>query len=463
MTNESMHRARVAYENADFEACLAELEGIAKDGNAPPLPRARACADAAVLLRMLGRRSESTLKAREGDALFTKLPEPLTPETFAEHAALLAELDPERSAEVLEKGHGNHPEDPEIALELLRSLSGEDDQRARRRVHKLARELERGLMETAPGPERDFRLGRLYFSMGEPKRARARLQAVLESEPGNAASPTRRFLIRLYLLEGDYPAAEMLAEAEVRALPHDTAPLHLLARTYLHAYNLDQAAAEYEKLVTRDPEHAETWSGLGMVQLFLGRDGLDTYSRAAQLFTRALECTQATPAWSAKRAEYLRARAHARAKLYERDPRSGYEYLVQAQKDLQEALKLSDGAHETRVVLEDALRILRSRGGFARGLELIKLWGPAAASLLSLLVFGLTQAWLFIDIAARPLTVPAYITLTLGSLASGLGGLFLTGRNRIAGDELPLQAPTIGRNTYLAPPPLQTEPRFPED
>jgi hypothetical protein len=186
--------------------------------------------------------------------------------------------------------------------------------------------------------------------------------------------------------------------------------------------------------------HVESHIGLGEVYTAMGDAGDgDRYDEAISCFDRGI--MQGKSPYGSKRlkkkdlSSALYSRGYTKVKLYEASKRPNDEKLLHnALSDFRESYKNDSNNHRAERAIDKLEKRLYH---FSRRSRLERI-GPWLLTILSLIVFSLSQANFFLGIPGKQIDTGYYVLLTFGSLMFILAGLTLAQllKLKVAGIEL---------------------------
>lgn len=240
---------------------LSEARDAFRRASASAVDNRQALQALAVVHLQMGEAGEAV---RLLEPLARKDPEdPLTHRLLAR--ALMAEGQPERGVEELEKAHATEPEDLEVAFDLASGYLklGQVDE---------AEPLFAQVIQARPIPQTHILVGRMYQAFDEPERAEAEYRAALEQDPRvrRAHYQLGLLLLRDGVRERFEDAAAEF-EAEVRIAPEDPLANLELGSLLVEIRRPEDALAPLELVARSTPPQARTFYYLGRSQLALDR------------------------------------------------------------------------------------------------------------------------------------------------------------------------------------------------
>ena len=194
--------------------------------------------------------------------------------------------------------------------------------RARRMVQLALADLEKTLKLDSEQAEAQFLSGRLYSSVGEPKKAMTALDEAVRLSDDDPPGKAKALVVRASLQEDE---ARRLADCDeaIKLEPRDPGALRFRGMLHLNANNLDKAEADLSAAVALEPKDPDTYEALGVAQALEKK-----YDEAMESFNKTIELEPDSPAALVHRARIRAIKGDAPAAL----------------RDVDQALKLQPGA-----------------------------------------------------------------------------------------------------------------------
>ena len=283
-----------------------------------------------------------------------------------------------------------------------------------------------------------LQLGELYLKVEDYRAAECMLLEAM-SEDKESPQPVADLGV-LYSRKGDYARAVQYFEQALQKDIDDLTVRSNLAEACLKAKMVERSEAEYKKILGVTPLHVESHIGLGEVYTAMGDAGDgDRYDEAISCFDRGI--LHGKSGYGSKRLKKktlsapLYSRGYAKVKLYEASKRPNDENpLHSALDDFRESYKNDSENHRAKRAIDKLEKRLYH---FSRRSALERI-GPWLLTILSLVVFILSQSNFFFSIPGKQIDTGYYVLLTFGSLMFILAGLSLTQllKLKVAGIEL---------------------------
>jgi tetratricopeptide (TPR) repeat protein len=244
----------------------------------------------------------------------------------------------------------------------------------------------------------------------------------------------------IYSRKGDYTRAVQFFEQSLQKDIDDLTVRSNLAEACLKANLPERSEAEYKKILGVTAFHVESHIGLGEVYTAMGDAGDgDRYDEAIGCFDRGIMNGKSAHGSKRLRKKDLSAalysHGYAKVKLYEASKRPNDEKpLYSALEDFKESYRNDSNSYRAKRAIDKLEKRLYH---FYRRSALERI-GPWLLTILSLVVFSLSQANFFLGKPGIQMEIGYYVLLTFGSLMFILAGLSLTQllKLKVAGIEL---------------------------
>jgi putative PEP-CTERM system TPR-repeat lipoprotein len=171
--------------------------------------------------------------------------------------------------------------------------------------------------------------GAIDTAMGTYAQAQARLERVLDAEPGYLTA--RKMLVTVLAQSGQMQRARDIVAAGLKQAPKDAGLLRLAGELDMRSGDFANAAAYFEKAATSEPGNPIVRTRLGMSRLALGETdrGLSDLGAAAEMDTQGYQADAAIIASHLRAGRYDDALEAVR-KLEEKQPKNPFTYNLKA-------------------------------------------------------------------------------------------------------------------------------------